>query len=403
MRVVKNSYHGLLWIQILLICCYTTIQVSHTPSINKNLPKIIDAIEILPSKYQPANIKQSLTFMLEGGQIWKAISQYKFYNALFLSTISIDDARILQLALNSSDDIFWIQIHSDQKVHEAIKHCNIPFTRETSMMHEYKMLFRITYLRIHISNQETLKLIEQSYQHAVVALQWFLYAQAILQDSIFTSGIITVPDKEYALFHFLDGYGELVSPRYRFYSGLHPHSLWQPNAYSRASSNWPHKKLFHDTLFGIDFHDKDHNPLMILPNNNSHLMFCALDNNMTAIKWEEHGVTINLKNRTFSALKHSLKYLQTKRTDQRQRKDKVPHDVMLQFKSLLGSNLTKHQADLIAKDGISMMLGMLNNNARQLFIEFLTKHKKYVAQTLSMRKGDEIILQPNLFKSFSAA
>ncbi len=76
---------------------------------------------------------------------------------------------------------------------------------------------------------------------------------------------------------------------------------------------------------------------------------------------------------------------------------------MLQFKSLFASNLTKHQSDQISKDGISAMLGMLDTSARQLFVDFLTKRKKYIPQLLSLRKGDEIILQPALFKNLSAA
>jgi len=403
MRVVKSSYNALLWIQIITICFYSAIQTSQPISINKNLPKIMDAITTLPVANQPSNIKQSLTFMLEGGQIWKAIAQNKLYNALFLSTLSTNDAGIMQQALNSSDDKFWILICKDAKVQEAIEHCNIPFTRDTSAMHEYKMLFRITYIRIHITNQDVLTTIQKSYEHAVIALQWFLYAQAILQDSIFTSGMLTIPDPQYSLFQFLDGYAELVSARYRFYSGMHPHSWWQPNAYTRSSSCWPHKKQFHDTMFGIDFHSDDHKPLNILPSNNSHLMFCALDNGLTAIKWEEFGVTLNVKDRNFSALKHTLNPFKNKKADGIIRKEKIPQDVMLQFKSLFGSRINKYQSDLIAKDGITAMLEMLDPSTRQLFINFLIKHKKYPTQTLTLRKGNEIILQPTLFKSLSAA
>lgn len=408
MRVVKHSYKILLWIQIIAACTSTTTMQPSQPltstSINKNLHTVMEAISALPTNRQPSNLKQSLMLMLEGGQIWKAITQNKPYNALTLTSLSSQNAQILQQALNNSDDRFWILIHKDPAVQEAIEHCNIPFTRDTSTMHEYKMLFRFTYIRVHITNPDILIQVQQAYRHAIIALQWFLFAQAILQDSIFTAGMLTIPDNQHYLFHFLDGYAELVSPRYRFYSGLHPHSLWQPNAYTRSSSYWKNKKQFHDSMFGIDFQDNDHQSIPVLPNQNSHLLFCALDNGMTAIKWERFGVTLNIKNRTFSALKQPLRYFQknNQNTDII-RKEKIPQDVMLQFKSLFNNHLTKYQSDQINKDGITAMLNMLDSSGRSIFIDFLTKRKKYSSLTLTLRKGNEIILQPSHFKNLSAA
>ena len=127
------------------------------------------------------------------------------------------------------------------------------------------MLFRMTYLQTMISNDEILQQIQESYEHAVIALQWFLYAQALLENDTFLSAVITIPDKNLSLFYFLDGYAELISPRYRLYSSLSIHSWWQSNAHTQITRHWKYKKLFKDAAFGINFKNKDNEIEYVLP------------------------------------------------------------------------------------------------------------------------------------------
>jgi hypothetical protein len=169
--------------------------------------------------------------------------------------------------------------------------------------------------------------------------------------------------------------------------------LWQSDAHTQLTRHWKHKKLFKDVAFGINFKNKEKEVQNVLPLNNSNLMFGVLDNNLTFIKWQGNEG---------SKLKKPLKKLKPKSKSEVaiNRYDKVPQDVTYQFKSLFKHPLTRHQSNVISKDGITAMLNMLDDNVRPLFINFLQKAKNYNVFDNTLRKGNEIILNPSRFKDF---
>jgi len=380
-------------LHIALLCSTIIIYCKKDDPINPNLQAIITKIESLPEKYRPADIKKNMTLIMQGKSVWDNISKNKFYSALSLHISDAKVSNIVKNCLEKSVDQFWIEIHNNKKIQQAIEQANVNFTREMSQSPEYFMFFRMTYLKTMVTKEEYLKSIESAYQEAIVALQWFLFAQAILENDIFTSAVITIPDSNLYLFYFLDGYAELISARYRFYSAISFHSLWQSEAHTQLTRHWKHKKIFKDVAFGINFKNKEKETENILPLNNSNLIFGALDNKLTFIKWQGNEG---------SMLKKSLKMLQSKNKSENSinRYDKVPQDVTYQFKSLFKHPLTRHQSNLISKDGISSMLNMIEDNNRQLFINFLTKAKNYNEFDNTIRKGNEIILNPTRYKNF---
>lgn len=359
--------------------------------INAHLQTIINKLNELPEAYKPTDIKNALKLMLQGKTVWENISNNKPYAALEVKVDEPQTALIIKNSFEMKPDNFWIEIHNNQKIQQAIEQANITFNRETSSSPEYFMLFRMTYLKVMIQDEELIKKIADAYQQAVIALQWFLYAQALIENEIFLSAVITIPDKNLSLFNFLDGYAELISPRYRLYSALSIHSFWQSNAHTQITRNWKYKKLFKDAAFGISFkNETEHeNNEYRLPLHNAHLVFGTLDNKLTFIKWQKrspHLIDL-MKNRNSI----DPKFI---------RNDKPCKDTSLQFKSLFGHTLTRHQALLISKDGISAMIQMLDHEAKKLFIDFLKKIKKYNPTDNHLRKGNEIILKPERFKNF---
>ncbi|MBI2344668.1 hypothetical protein HYV10_01190 [Candidatus Dependentiae bacterium] len=357
--------------------------------VNARLQTIITKINDLPETYRPTDIKKALKLMLQGKSIWNNINKNKSYSALEVKIDEPHAALIIKNSFDMSPDNFWVEIHNNQKIQQAIEQANIEFTREASNSSEYYMLFRMTYLKIMLNNDEFIKKIIDAYQQAIIALQWFLYAQTLLENEPFHSAVIAIPDKDLSIFYFLDGYAELISPRYRLYSALSIHSFWQSDAYTRITRHWKYKKLFKDAAFGINFKNHIHNNEYPLPLNNAHILFGTLNNNLTFIKWQKHGphVTDIIKNK----IQTNPEFI---------RSDKLSKDILLQFKSLFGHPLTRYQNHLITKDGISAMIQMLNNESRTLFINFLKKIKKYNMLDNNIRKGNEIILNPQRFKDF---
>lgn len=382
----------LLWLTILFEQqnIYVKNKSEASQEINSNLQKIMGKLNDLPEEYRPADIKKAMKLMLQGKFVWKSISENKLYSTLDLKIDDPKIALIIKNSLEKSPDTFWVEIHNNQKIQQAIEQANISFTREACNNPEYFMLFRMTYLKAMIQNDEIIHQIQEAYENAVIALQWFLYAQTLLENEPFLSAVITIPDKNLSLFYFLDGYAELISPRYRLYSALSIHSWWQSNAHTQITRHWKHKKLFKDAAFGINFKNKNKEVEYVLPLNNAHLVFGILDNKLTFIKWQKRGphVVDLVKNR--NSIEAQLI-----------RNDKIPKDVMLQFKSLFGHPLTRYQSHTSFKDGISAMIQMLDNESKKLFLNFLKTIKKYNALDNNLRKGNEIILNPNRFKDFN--
>lgn len=371
-------------------------------TINPHLQDILQKLSTLSPDRQPKDLAYALQLIIHGAKVYQFIQQAKIYDACSPRNLSATDSIILQTALSSSHEHFWKTANKDKKLNNATAKCSIACTIDNFNDPKYNMFFRIAYAKTHVSD-EGLKQLKEAYQHALVALQWYLFAQAILQDMMFTSGVITIPDAHLLMFKFIDGYGELISSCYRFYSALSPHSLWQSEAYARKSNHFNGFKLFNDSNFGIELKDQEGAQMNLFPCNKSHLLFGALKNGMTFVKWEDYGVTINLKEKNFSAIKHSMSRFQksNKVDDNSTRKDKTPHDVHLQFRSLHPDKLSKQDYNTIQISGISGMLNMLHGNAKDLFIKYLTGYKKYNKKTLPLRKGNEIILQPNKFVSFA--
>jgi|GEM_PF-1082334 len=377
------------------------------PPANKNMQKIILALDAMPEKYKPADMKKALLSILQGSTVWTAVNNHKVYDALALHIVDPATARALQLALDGSIDDFWQVAHKSTALQEEITRSNVPFTRESCASKEYKMLFRMAYIRTTIQDPKIIKEVADAYQHAIIKLQWYLFAQSIVQENqVFTSGIITQPDQDLNMFHFLDGYSELISPRYRLYSGLSPHSLWQSKAYTRKSSHWNKKREFNDRNFGIDFKDTDGKTMPDLPGNKSHLLFGTLDNGHTFIKWEEYGITINFKDSDYSAFTHVVRYFEKKNVADAElhRREVVPKEVKFNFQSY-SPTVTKQEKPAIKKDGVSAMLGNLKSDPQkhQAFTDYLTKFKGYDPETLQYRKGNEVILKPHAFVPLTQA
>lgn len=368
---------------------HSKTKIKNTQDVNANLQMIMTKLNDLPEAYRPTDIKMAMKLMLQGKSVWKNISIHKPYSALELQINEPQAALIIRNSFEMQPDKFWIEIHKNEKIQQAIEQANVIFTRETCNSPEYSMLFRMAYVKTMINNDEIIKKLIKAYEQAVLALQWFLYAQALLENETFFSAVITIPDKNLSLFNFLDGYAELISPHYRLYSALSIHSVWKSDAQTQITRHWKYKKLFKDAAFGINFKNENQDHQYQLPLNNAHLIFGILDNKLTFIKWQKRGPNLIdvIKNRNTL----DPKFI---------RNDKPSKDIVLQFKSLFGHPLTRHQSLLISKDGISAMIQMLDNESKALFINFLKKIKKYNTLDNPIRKGNEIILNPERFKDF---
>jgi len=402
-------YNQILMLIPLSVCSYHTIipqpaKPAAEQKQNPYLQTIHQSFKKLPEQLQPINTKQALISILQGASVWKAVTQGLFYNALHIKNLTPQTAEILNAAFNLPPDHFWLRIHNDANVQHEIERANVQFTRENCISPEHKMLFKITYVRTHITEPEIIEQIKKAYQEAVIDLQWYLYGQAIIQDGIFATGMLTIPDPTLDLFLFLDGYAELISPRYKLYGPVHPHSLWQSEAYTRKTHNWSSKPKFQNHSFGIDLKDHRHESMPVLPGQNSHILFGhLLSDNLTYIQWEPVGFTLNFSQSDFSAISQTFKSAPKKdsATSKFDRKEKVTQDVLYQFKSRFDSNLNKHQSDQIQKNGITAMRTLLSPKQEPLFTKYLVTEKKYPKETLHYRKGNEIILVPKKFVPLS--
>lgn len=372
------------------------------------LAKVISMLQQMPRGKKPANLQKTLQDIVQGEQICKAIQQKKLYSSLPFSVTDPKVATALQLVFDGTDDAFWQKASQLPALKEEILRSNIPFTKAACSSKEYKMFFRMAYLRSVVTDPVMQAEIVEVYKNAVLKLQWFLFAQAILQEKqAFTSGMITCPDESNNMFYFMDGYCELVSPRYRSYGSLSPHSLWQTKAYTRKSSHWAHKKEFNDKNFGIDFLNADGTILSDLPGSKSHLLFGVLDNGHIFFKYEEYGVTLNIKEGQFSAVKHTLRYFQkrNKADGTLERRETVSKDVALNYNSYGTKPASAADKAALEKDGISAMLSHLRSDPvkHQAFLNFLTEIKQYDPETLHVRKGNEVIIKPEKFVSITDA
>lgn len=364
---------------------------------------ITAAIKKMPEHNQPKDLAQSISFMKQGAKVWDLIKKYKLGSAILLNFSSRSNQEFgvadrISKAYDTTDLQFWNVIKNDKNLKEKATRNDIPFTYEALQKVDYNMYYRSTYLRINSQDEKVQSYFNnfiKAYQTTIVQLQWYLYAQAILQDSkAFNSGMISLEDPNHLLFKTLDGYAELVSPKYKLHSGISLHSLVTTKAYTRESSHYEGQKYFKND-FGIDIQDDDNQPLRILPGNKSHLLYGIRSNGMTFIKWEDYGVTFNPIKGDTSVVPHLKGFLDKRDVQddpELNRREKTPTDVTQEFEQLYGKSLSKQDQKNIKIEGISYMLQLLDKSKSAKFTNYLVTNKGYHANTLDARKGGEVIL-----------
>lgn len=357
-------------------------------------------LEKLPKKNQPSDMNQALKLIKDGEIVAGLIEQGSFFDAIMHNFskdgLASDEDKVLwKKSFNTSDADFWAIIKNDKVLAKKASHHSIPFTIESLKSVENGMYFRSTYARI--NSAEGLSSLVDAYQKSIVQLQWHLFSLSVLQEGrAFSSGMISVQDSKFSLFKFLDGYAELVSPKYKLHSAISFHSLATTKAYTRESSHYSGAKRFKFDC-GIDIQDSNNQPLSILPGNKSHILFGLRSNDMVFVKWENYGVTFNPAESDMSMIPHIKGYFDKKdKSDDPilERREKISDDVMAEFKKLYNDKkITKKDKKNIEAHGVSYMIKMLDPNSQELFKKYLVNTKKYSESSLNNRKGNEIILQ----------
>lgn len=385
---------------------------------------IKNSLQNLPAKNRPANINDALRLIAQGHKVFNLIKQGLIFDAISLNIDpsyhssqpkSLDfvsfrmaltkahDEQLFKFALNSDDATFWEQIKDDAVLKKSITSRKVPFTFTSLQSPEYNMFFKTTYIRKNMKNSNSLPAYIKAYQKTIIQLQWHLFAESIQQDQAFTSGMITFNDPNFKVFKCLDGFAELVSPKYKFYTGTDFHSIWADQAYTRESSHWTGQKAFENKNFGIDIKDNSDNPMSILPGNKSHILFGIRTNGMTFVKWEEYGTTFNVRAGDYSILHHTLRYFEKRNLEddpKLERREKIPGSVIEKFQELYKKNLTKTEKQNIQTYGITQMLQLLEQDDPEklaIFKNFLVQDMHYQPETLHLRKGGEIILPTQSF------
>lgn len=361
-------------------------------------------LEKLPKKNQPSDMDQALQMVKDGAMVARSIESGRFFDAIMQNfskdvLISDRDKTLLQNAFNLSDSDFWEIIKNDKKLALKASNHNIPFVFNSLESVENAMYFRSAYARAY-SDEKILLSLKSAYQKSIIQLQWHLYSKAVLQEGqAFSSGMISLQDPNFATFKFLDGYAELISPKYKLHSSVSIHSIVTTKAYTRKSSHYVGAKRF-DFDCGIDIQDNNNQPLSILPGNKSHILFGLRSNDMLFVKWENYGVTFNPLENDTSIIPHIKGYFDKKdKLDNPllERREKLPDDVMQEFKKLYGNKkILPKEKKGISELGISYMLSMLDSKSRELFKSYLINTKKYSANSLSFRKGNEIIVSGSI-------
>lgn len=365
------------------------------------------ALTSLPSKFRPANVDDALQIIKDGKIVADLINRNKFYDAIAInlpllkstSDTAIHDSKVFKQALNTDDSTFWELIKNNEIIKKSIQAHKINFTFQEFQKPENNLYFRNTFIRKNLQNPEhSLGVYQKAYQTSVVQLQWHLYARSILQDQAFSSGMITFKQPHFQTFKFLDGYAELVSPKYKLHANISFHSLTTTKAYTRESSHWGGQVGLKGLNFGIDIQDNNGKPLDILPGNKSHLLFGLRTNNMTFVKWENYGVTFNPIENDISIIKHTGGYFHKRNKEDNaalERREKLPNTVFDKFKELYGKELTKEEEKSIKVNGITTLRQILAHDSyakAQEFDAFLINEMNYQPTTLDIRKGGEIIL-----------
>lgn len=359
-------------------------------------------LEMLPEHNRPQSITVALHEIQQGKQAFEKVAQGKFYDAVAQQNPAYKDyvdAQTLQRAFNTTDQEFWQIAQHNKLLQEKAKKHKIPFTLEDFCKPENNMYLRATYARKNMIDQALMNKFIHDYKQRIVQIQWHLYAHSIINDIAFTSGMITMHDPNHQLFKFLDGYCELVNPKYKLHDGKSIKALISTKAYSRESSHWTGQRALGGKNFGIDFMDNRNNPDHVLPGNKSHLLFGMRDNGMVFVKWEEYGVTFNPMQGDISAIPHLFRYFQKNGVhsddESLHRREKIPPTVKKEFEKLYPGKLNQKIMQDIDTYGISYMRQILHNqypDREIIFDHFLVTHMHYDPTTLHVRKGSEVIL-----------
>lgn len=360
---------------------------------------ILKALEGLPAHNKPKCMRAAMERIKKGNAIWVRLHHNQAYEAITNNSDPTSvEQQTLQRVFNANHTDLWNMIRDNHALQKMAHDQNIPFTATAITSPEYNMYFRTAYIRqvVPVSHIDEFM---QQYEDAMINLQWHLYAKTILQgEQAFTSGMITMNDApHFTVFKFLDGYAEMISPTYKLHAGLSYHSVTTPIAYARKSSHWTGQKSFNDNNFGIDFFNRNRLPNPVLPGNKSHMLFGLRTNGMVFIKWEEYGVTMNVKHSDYSALKHTVRYFEKKdkQDSQLERRESIPAYVTAEFKRLCPKALSRKTKADIKTYGISKMLEVLEMDAPEHVVTFetyLTKHLMLKKDSLYHRKGNEVVL-----------
>ena len=361
---------------------------------------ILKALEGLPAHNKPKCMRTAMERIKKGNAIWLRLHHNQAYEAITNnSDPTTVEQQTLQRVFNANHTDLWNMIRDNHALQKMAQDQNIPFTATAIASPEYNMYFRTAYIRQVVTIPHVVDTFIQQYEDALIDLQWHFYGKTILQgEQAFTSGMVTMSDApHFTVFKFLDGYAEMISPLYKSHAGLSYHAITTPIAYARKSSHWTNQKAFNDNNFGIDFFNRNRLPNPVLPGNKSHMLFGLRTNGMVFIKWEEYGVTMNVKHSDYSALKHTVRYFEKKdkQDSQLERRESIPAYVTAEFKRLCPKALSRKTKADIKTYGISKMLEVLEMDAPEhvaTFETYLTKHLMLKKDSLYHRKGNEVVL-----------
>lgn len=203
---------------------------------------------------------------------------------------------------------------------------------------------------------------QEHYLNIIVDLIWYLYAEALNKNEPFDHGTIVIKDDNFVLHDFLLNYVKMVNPKVRGTVKDTAHWVsFNPFGYSRASTHFS-KAQNESRQYGIDvrYHLAD-SLRNILPSGKSHILFGKVepDLGLMFIKLEHHGIYAydglmgHISGFFASKTRKSLPTLEKilprswycwlekkvgHNDDPASRRERVPHAVKKQFKTLIRSS-----------------------------------------------------------------
>lgn len=319
---------------------------------DKDVQTVIEEYLKLPSGARPESIKVALEKMESGEKVREAIKKGNFSEVPGVKDI-FEDASIAE-----ADKTTLTKLLTNEEV----------TTEELEALRKSDHYDRI----------------KQTYLRTIVDLQWDIYKQAMLDNSGFASGMVTIPDASENVMNLMENYVKLVNPDYNA-SGTSVASLTNNEGYNRSgkvSSHWK-GMVEGNRIYGIDVRF-DGEYVKDLPGNKQQLHFGRLTNGDTFIKWEYHGTTLNTGDA--SLLEHALDYKKTQAMKKEGvndktkafRKEHVLEGTKTAFKEAMGDEyekLSKAEKKQIKAQGISSMVEMVFKRAMGDAYESITKEE----------------------------